>query len=256
MIGTKQTFTPIAEDVGKAIGVPRWAASYMSKPWWQVLIEETGAILCNNASWSGSRIIPIPQGNVRHDAFVLSEAYSEYTLDRVCNRDNNGNIIKPDVIIIYRGVNDFSAEDPEGGTGQNVNESLETPNMITFTEITDSTNFTQGYIWTILKLREKYPEAYIILCTLNIVKRRNYSHYPTNNGDYTLSDYSNKIREIANLMGCGLIELDKDGITFENCYPTYISDNATTPTHPNTTGHQVMGEKAIADTKYCFDSKM
>lgn len=253
MIGTKQTFTPVAEDVGKAIGVPRWASSYTTKPWWQVLIDKTGAVLCNNASWSGSRIIPIPEGNARHDAFVLSEAFSEYTLKRVCNRDNEGNTIVPDIIIIYRGTNDFSAEDPEGGVVSDDDESIETPNMLTFNGITDDHNFTQGYIWTILKLRELYPNAYIVLCTLNIFKRVNYSRFPVNNGTYTLPDYNNKIREIADLMGCGLIELDKDGITFENCYPTYISDNATTPTHPNTNGHRVMGEKAISDLRYSLN---
>lgn len=255
MIGTKQTFTPIADDVGKAIGVPRWANAYTTKPWWQVLIEKTGAVLCNNASWSGSRIIPIPEGNTRHDAFVLSEAYSEYTLKRVCNRDDEGNAIVPDVIIIYRGTNDFSAEDPEGGVVSDDDESITTPNMMTFNGITDVHNFTQGYIWTILKLRELYPNAYIVLCTLNIFKRVNYSRFPVNNGTYTLPDYNNKIREIADLMGCGLIELDKDGITFENCYPTYISDNATTPTHPNTNGHRVMGEKAVADLTYVLNAE-
>ena len=253
MIGTKQTFTPVAADVGKAIGVPRWASAYTTKPWWQVLIDETGAELCNNASWSGSRIIPIPEGNARHDAFVLSEAYSEYTLKRVCNRDDEGNTIIPDVIIIYRGTNDFSAEDPEGGVVSDDDESITTPNMMTFNGITDVHNFTQGYIWTILKLREMYPNTYIVLCTLNIFKRVNYSKFPVNNGTYTLPEYNNKIREIADLMGCGLIELDKDGITFENCYPDYISDNATTPTHPNTNGHRVMGEKAVADLTYALN---
>ena len=47
-------------------------------------------------------------------------------------------------------------------------------------------------------------------------------------------------------MGCDVIEFDKDGITFENCYPTYISDSATIPTHPNATGHEKMAKCAIA----------
>ena len=253
MIGTLQTFTPVAGDVGKEIGVARWASAYTTKPWWQVVIDKTGATLCNNASWSGSRLIPIPEGNTRHDAFVMSEAYSEYTLGRVRNRDDEGNFIIPDIIFIYRGVNDFVANDPEGGTGDPTPESIETPNMITFNEITDTNNFTQAYIWTILKLREKYPNTYIFCCTLNVCKQKNYSHYPSNNGTYTQVDYNNKIREIANLMGCGIVEFDKDGITFENCYPTFISDNATTPLHPNTNGHRVMGEKAVSDIKYKFE---
>lgn len=253
MIGTLQTFTPIAEDVGKCIGVARWASSYTTKPWWQVLIDKSGAELCNNASWSGSRIVEIPVGNSRHDAFVLSESYSEYTTNRVCNRDDEGNTIVPDVILIYRGVNDFVGVDPEGGTGTPDVEDLDTPNLITWDESNfDSHNFTEGYIHTILTLRRKYPNTYIILCTLNVIKRSTTTKFPTDNGTYTLPDYNNKIREIANIMGCGLIEFDKDGITYENCYPTYISDSASAPIHPNTNGHRVMGEKAFADVKYCL----
>lgn len=52
---------------------------------------------------------------------------------------------------------------------------------------------------------------------------------------------NNAIREIANTIGCGLIEFDKDGITFKNCYSGgYVTDSSTTPTHPNSKGHFVM----------------
>lgn len=244
MIGTKQTFTPVAGDIGKCIGIPGWGVQYPDKPWWQVMIEKTGMVYCANASWSGARVIPVPQGESDHDAFVLSEMYSDYTIGRIKGRADDGTYIVPDIIILYRGTNDFSANDQSG------NESIETPDMLSFTGITDAHNFTQGYIWSILKLRETYPDAVIMLCTLNVFKRRNKSHFPSNNGTYTLPDYNNKIREIANIMGCGVIEMDKDGITFENCYPTYISDSATVPTHPNTTGHLVMGTKAANDVKY------
>ena len=244
MIGTLQTFTPISADIGKEIGVSRWAAMYTNIPWWQNLLEMSGAELCNNASWSGSCICKVPEGNARHDSFVLSEAYSDYTIGRLAKRADDGSQIIPDVVIIYRGTNDFVQTD---GTSH---ESIETPNMITWSDITDEMNFTQCYIKTIEKIRAAYPSAYIILCTLNVFKYVNYSHFPSNNGVNTLPQYNDKIREIANLMGCGLIEFDKDGITWENCYPTYISDNATTPLHPNTKGHRVMGEKAFADVTY------
>ena len=89
-----------------------------------------------------------------------------------------------------------------------------------------------------------------MLCTLNVFKRVNYSHFPTNNGLNTLPEYNNAIREAANFFGCGLIEFDKDGITFENCYSEgYITDSSTTPTNPSDKGHYLMGKKAIADIK-------
>lgn len=255
MIGTLQTFTPVAGDIGKEIGVARWASAYTTKPWWQVVIDKTGATLCNNASWSGSRICEIPEGNDRHDAFVMSEAYSDYTVGRLRNRDDEGNFIIPDIILISRGANDLMGVDPEGGSqGESSVEDLTTPNLLTWDENNFNThNFTEAYMHTILKLRRTYPDVYIVLCTLNVFKRSTTTKWPTNNGTYSIPDYNNKIREIANIMGCGLIEFDKDGITYENCYPDFISDSATAPIHPNTNGHRVMGEKAVTDIKYKFE---
>ena len=108
-------------------------------------------------------------------------------------------------------------------------------------------SFKKGYYLTIANLRAAYPEARILLCTLNVFKRVIYDRFPTRNGTNSLPQFNEAIREIADEMGCGLIEFDKDGITFENCYPTYISDSATIPTHPNSKGHLVMGLKAVTD---------
>jgi hypothetical protein len=80
-----------------------------------------------------------------------------------------------------------------------------------------------------------------------------YDVFPTRNSYYTLPQMNDVIRDIANIMGCGLIEFDKDGITFENCYADgYITDSATIPTHPNSKGHEVMSERALHDLTYCL----
>ena len=119
-----------------------------------------------------------------------------------------------------------------------------------------STGFKEGLVLTIKNLRAAYPNAKIFLCTLNVFKRINYDHFPTNNGINSLPQYNDAIREVANFMGCGIIEFDKDGITFENCYVDgYITDSATNSTHPSDKGHMVMGRKAIADFKAQY-SKM
>ena len=114
--------------------------------------------------------------------------------------------------------------------------------------VTGGYGYKEGLCLTIKKLRNTYPNAKIFLCTLNVFKRINYNHFPTNNGINTLPQYNNAIREVADFMGCGIIEFDKDGITFENCYSEgYITDSSIIPTHPNDKGHRVMGLKAIAD---------
>lgn len=260
MIGTLQTFTPVAADVGKALGVPRWAQNYTSKPWWQVFIDAIGAELCNNASWSGSEMCEISPTSTRYSAFRMSEAYSEYTLNRVCNRDDDGNTITPDIILICRGTNDWGASypDPEGGSAS-VAESLEFPDMATFVGVVDganNANFAEAYIWTILRLREKYPFATIVPCTILDSGRGSSKKFPPLNGSNdSISDFNDVIRKVADYMGCPLIDIAKCGITWYNCYPTYISDDSASPTHPNTTGHKVMGKKAVADLNYILTTK-
>lgn len=244
MIGTLQSFTPVTGDIGKQIGVAPNYNSASIKVWSEVLCQKTGATLLSNASWSGSRIT---QRSASINSYTLSHAWSDYTIGRCRVRDSEGNYINPDVIIIYRGTNDFSHV-PYSSI-----EDYDMSNGIPDTDLENGTyNFRKGYELTIQKLREAYPNAYIICCTLNIFKRIIYDKFPTRNGEYTLPQMNNVIRDIANTMGCGLIELDKDGITFENCYPTYISDSETTPTHPNNNGHAVMGYKANSDIKYIF----
>ena len=241
MIGTLQTFTPVSEDVGKSIGVPANYNASTTKVWSEKLCELTGAVLLANASWSGARIC-----SGQTDTWVLSEAWSDYTIGCCKIRDNEGNVVTPDIIIIYRGTNDFSH-----GPISRINP-ISLSNGVPATDyINDVYEYEAGYYKTIQKLRETYPKAYIIICTLNVFKRVTYDKYPTRNGYYTLPEMNDCIRRIADVMGCGLIEFDKDGITFENCYAEgYITDSATTPTHPNSKGHTVMAEKALSDMRY------
>lgn len=167
--------------------------------------------------------------------------------------DENGNINRtaPDVIIIYRGTNDMThtpydilTDDYFAAYNWQYPEN---------DQVTGGYGFKEAYCKTISELRAVYPNALILLCTLNVFKRVNYSHFPTNNGINSLPQYNAAIREIAEYMGCGLIEFDRDGITFENCYTGgYITDSATQPTHPSNKGHAVMGQRAINDIKLWY----
>ena len=241
MIGTKQTFTPVAGDVGKTIGTPLNYNGSGTKVWSEKLCEMTGAILLANASWSGSRICSGQTGQ-----WQISEAWHDLTIGCCKTRDENGNDVIPDIIIIYRGTNDFS----HGPISRIDDVSL--ANGVPSTDYINSLyEYRAGYYKTIQKLRTAYPKAYIICCTLNVFKRMTYDVFPTRNEYYTLPEMNNVIRDIANTMGCGLIEFDKDGITFENCYADgYITDSSTMPTHPNSKGHAVMADRALADIKY------
>lgn len=253
--GELHSFTPVAADIGKTIGVPRHYDGNTASVnvWSKRLCDAVGATLLANASWSGSAITSVlNDGGSPYK--VSSQAWHPCTIGRCRVRDDEGNFINPDVIIIYRGTNDFSYSN----NGNYPDLDIDDVNLMSgFSATTDKINgvysFKTGYYMIIKALREAYPDAIIVLCTLNVFKRVTYNKWPTRNDAFTLPDINNAIREVANMTGCPIIEFDKDGITFENCYPTYISDNATTPTHPNTNGHRVMAEKALADLTYALN---
>ena len=243
-IGTEVSFVPTTEDVGKAIGLPNNYNLGNVVVWWEYLKERMG-INPIPVCWSGSSITS-HEGN--NNMYKTSYAWHPAQL-RKCGIRISGTMERtaPDVIIIYRGTNDFS-HSPYTKLTKDYFENIDLE--IADTDVVDGGyGFKEGMCLTIKKMRELYPFAKIVLCTLNVFKRINYGHFPTNNGLNSLPQYNDAIREIADYMGCGLIEFDKDGITFENCYPTYISDSATIPTHPNNNGHYVMGMKALTDLK-------
>lgn len=244
-IGQEVTFTPTANDIGKSIGLPNNYNENNVVTWWEVLQEELG-VQCIPNTWSGASITSHESSsNVRKCSWAWHESQIRKCGIRVVGTMNR---IEPDIIIIYRGTNDMTHEPYTLLTDDYFDDAnWQYPETDV---ITGGYGFKEGMCLTIKKLRDAYPNAKIFICTMNVFKRINYSHFPTNNGINTLPQYNNAIREIADFMGCGVIEFDKDGITFENCYSQgYITDSATIPTHPNDKGHRVMGLKAITDLK-------
>lgn len=242
MVGVETTFTPTAGDLNKTIGEPlNYNSLAEAKLWWKITAEKLGMTVLANVSWSGASISS-HEGNKAD--YIGSYAHHASQIAKIAQRDNNGVLQTPDVVVIYRGTNDFS-HTPYSKLGTFSNES---------TSIPESDSDGNDYFYkdalamTINAIRNTYPDADIFVCTLNIFKRITYDHFPTRNGINTLPQFNNAIREVADAMGCGIIEFDKDGITFENCYTGgYITDSATTPTHPNEKGHAQMAKKAIAD---------
>lgn len=250
-IGNEVTFIPNNSDIGKSIGVPNNYNPNSATVWWEVAQRELGFHTIP-VCWSGSSITSHESDN---NQYKTAHAWHDAQI-RKCGIRTAGTMDRtaPDVIIIYRGTNDFSHA-PYAKLTKSYFDGLDfayPQNDI----VSDGFGYKEGLVLTIKKLRNTYPNAKIFLCTLNIFKRINYSQFPVNNGLNTLPQYNNAIREVADYMGCGIIEFDKDGITFENCYSQgYITDSATIPTHPSDKGHKVMGNKAISDLRAEF-SKM
>lgn len=252
-IGYERTFTPVAEDVGKSIGLSDNYNDNDVPVWWEIAKEELGfeAIpVCYKAA-------SITSHNDHELERTGSYAWHPSQI-RKCGIRIPGTMtrIAPDMIIIYRGITDFSRNKYAVLTNDyfsGYDWNYPTSDVLSGTGAGDP-NATFGYLeglaLTIKKLREAYPRAKIFLCTLNVFKRISYDHFPTNNGINSLPEYNDAIRKAANFFGCGLIEFDKDGITFENCYSEgYLTDSPTIPSFPSIKGHYVMGQKAITDIK-------
>ena len=242
-VGTEITFTPVTEDIGKMVGVPKNNNAASVVVWWEVLKNELG-IEPIPVAWSGSSI-------TSHEATdaELKTSYAWHPAQiRKCGIRVDGSMerIAPDIVIIYRGTNDFSHQ-PYARLTPNYFDQY--PCTIPETDY-DSENNIYGYIeglcLTIQKIKEAYPKAQIFLATLNFIKRVSYSNFPTRNGYNTVPQYNNAIRATADYFGLPIIDFAKDGLDFWNANNEYYQDG-TAYTHPTTKGHAVLAQRALKD---------
>lgn len=243
-VGTELTFKPCSDDVGKKLGTPK-NYNKITGIWWQVASDKLGfePIV---ASWSGSSITSHTAGESGKEC---SYAWHDHTIRKLGKRvAGSMNRIAPDVVLIYRGTNDLSHSKSVRLT-KGYFDTVDW-NYPSTDKLSDGVTYgyKEGLALTIQKIRETYPNTKIVLCTCNVFKRSSYSHFPTHNGIFSIPQMNNAIREVADFFGCHTIELDKCGITWENCYSEgYITDSSTKPTHPNSKGHALMAQQAISD---------
>lgn len=247
-VGTELTFTPVSGDEGKIIGKPNNNNPASTVVWWEVAMNALGFNPIP-VSWSGSSITS-HEGNT--EAMMTSYAWHPAQI-RKCGIRIPGTMTRtaPDMIIIYRGTNDFSHSPYTRLTDFLNVYPVSIPESDTFDDDgTTRYGYLEGLAITVNKLREAYPEAQIVVCTFNYFHRVS-SGQPSRNGINTIYQYNDAIRAFANYFGCGLIEFDKDGITYANAASGAYYNEGTSPTanhtHPNTKGHKVMGNRAIID---------
>lgn len=242
-VGNEISFVPTESDIGKAVGKTKDHNGNDFDVWWKVAADEMGFTPIPVA-WSSSSITS-HEGST--DELKCAHAWHPSQI-RKCGIRVSGSMerIALDAVIIYRGTNDFSHQP----YAKLIDGFFDGPGFSypDTDEVDGGFGFLEGVAMTIKAIRQAYPSSFIYLCTLNVFKRVDYDAFPTSNGINSLPEYNNAIRAAAEYFGCGLIEFDKDGITFENCYSEgYITDSASTPTHPSEKGHSVMAKKAMQD---------
>ena len=244
-IGTEVTFVPSAADVGKVVGLARNYNSNTMSVWWTYVRDYFECDIIPVA-WSGSGYTRNRQDQANE---VPSYAWHESQI-RTCGTRLSGTMSRkaPDIIFLCRGINDWS----NSPYARITDGYFDDPNWQYPTSDLDGDGnygFLEGLSLTIKELREAYPFAPIVLFTHPPVKRVNCSHYPSNNGLATQPQYNEAIRKAAEFFGCQLVDRARCAITWENMYPTYVSDSSVNPTHPNANGHRVIGEFVIDELK-------
>lgn len=257
-IGTEVTFTPIADDVGKIVGKPKNNNAASQYVWWETAADKLGfnpIPVC----WSGSSITSHVTDELDDGGYIYKCSHAWHPSQiRKCGVRIPGGMTRtpPDVVIIYRGTNDFSKSPYTRLTDYLDQYPFSIPETDEYDDNgTPRCDYQKGLAITIDKLRAAYPEAQIVLCTFNYFHRISSSlpGFPSRNGTNTIYQYNNAIRAVADYFGCHVIEFDKDGITYGNATNGYYNESGTSPTsnltHPNDKGQKVLGNRALIDLK-------
>ena len=192
--------------------------------WWMNFANRSGMKLLVNNSWAGSQVF----GGKTGDGRVIPAAYLERCVNLHDNtlENNPGNApIKPDVIFVYLGINDYNFNRSNVGTSAvdyaglvNADGSYVTP-----------ANFGEAYGIMLHKIQMAYPDARIFAMTL--LPENLYSV------DMTAWEQHNAyIRAAAEYYDIPVVDLAANcAITWEN-YSGYMMDKI----HPTTAGMKLI----------------
>lgn len=158
----------------------------MKDTWWNKVISFFGGELLRNNSWSGSRVTKLPN----HEGLFPSGCSDERTSLLHIND------VKPDVIIVYLGTNDWAIGVLTGARISLLGEQ-------------DNEFFEYAYDNMLRKLKTNYPNSEIWCCTLStsyISSRSNFS-FPHTYGGTHIEVYNKIIRDVVKENECNLIDL-------------------------------------------------
>ena len=251
----------VMEDVGKTIGMPKNNNSASTVTWWEVAMETLGFNVIP-VCWSGSSITDHEELNKENASgdvdqngkYVYKCAHSFHPSQiRKCGTRTPGTMDRtpPDIIIIYRGTNDLSHTPYARITDYLDTYPTAYPDSDTYVNgNATGYDYAKGMRMCIKALRDAYPDAQIVICTLNYFKRMTSVGKWTTNGTDTWQKYNNLLRTIAAFEGCNIIDFAIDGLNWANAAEEYYQEGTASTqrwTHPTTKGHKVLGNRAIID---------
>lgn len=197
----------------------------VNETWWMSLINDFGAKLGVNESWSGSTV---HHGQDATNGHLQAMA----GMTRINKLDDNGT---PDLILFYGGTNDLNRSYiPAGNFDTTKSYALDTTS-------TTWDDFADAYKDAVMRIQYTYPKAKLV-CLLPAVGR-------TTAVQPNINKYSEQIIKICDYFGVEYIDLRKCGINYGNI-GMYMYDNL----HPNEKGMQIFKEyiKAQLQHKVAF----
>ncbi len=187
----------------------------MNDTWWGKVIDFYGGELLVNNSWSGSRV-------TSSSATLFPSGCSN---ERTSCLHING--VKPDVIIIYLGFNDWA-------------NGVALDDTHIFEESLDHSYFSCAYNKMLENVTSNYPNAEIWCCTLNTTYMSTNPRFkfPYKHGGIHIEEYNRKIKQVANnYNNCEIIDLYKYNIPYDTI------DGS----HPNANGMNTLATLVIKE---------
>lgn len=205
------------------------ALSSADETWWMQVINQLNMNLCVNNSSGGSKVFGTGSNNIPSAYIDRCMQLHDDTTDNNENNENN-EIINPDYIMVYLGVNDATQKVTPGSYDDINWETLIVDNGDGTYTYGTPTNFAEAYAVMIHKMVHKYPNAKIFIFNLG----KDFG------GDGNQDNYNNTIAKVAEKYGCYLADMTASVMSGTN-YTNYSSDWA----HPTEAGMDVMTEVMI-----------
>ena len=188
----------------------------MQDTWWGKVIDFFGGELLVNNSWSGSRVTRLPNNDS-----LFPSGCSDKRTDSL-----HINSVKPDVVIIYLGTNDWAFGAELDGTRFLTGEL----NM---------QYFAVAYETMLEKIKTNYPNSEIWCCTLNttFMSSNPSFNFPYEYGGMHIEKYNQIIKDTAETHKCKVIDL----------YSYHIPYDSIDGSHPNADGMNTLATLIIRE---------
>ena len=216
---------------GNATWYPRGEVTAVTDTWWYQLIQQQGATLGINESWSGSKVA------------ADGETQSMCSTARIRNLGNNG---APDLILFYGGTNDIDQDSTALEHLGSFDSSIRYDNIdINSNEGCDrdmkTSTYAIGFRVAIQKRQKLYPLAKIV------VLLPLYTGWTSGDGSQgagypmqMLEAYNNVAKSICDYFGINYIDLRKAGINAFNLEEYMGNGGDARNIHPNKAGMKLL----------------